>query len=146
MAGWKIYTDSACTTVFTDPLALTHYVDLSDNPQDTVLYYANVDDDANDAGTIKKEAASNPGVDNIVLSVVDADTTAGHAADEVTLATTAADLGTNTAGASLSLGTTLYSGVSRAQPIHVRVVNAVTEVSVSTELSVQVVATTDSAV
>lgn len=144
--AWKLYTDAACTVLHVNPLALDHFVDLSDNPQDTLLYWAEVEDDTGDTGAFKKQAASNPGVDNIVLSVVDAAPTTGHEATEVILATTAAALGTNTPGASLSLGTQLLSGVSNRQEIHIRVVNAVTTISESTELSVNHNDTIDSAV
>ena len=146
MAGWKLYTDSACTTEFANPLQLVHRTDLSDNPQDTLLYYANIDDDTGDNGTIQKQAESNPGTDDIVLSIVDASVGSGHEADEITLATTAAALDTNTAGASLSLGTQLVSGVTNKQEIHIRVENAVTTAGSSTELSVDINATVDSAV
>lgn len=146
MAGWKLYTDSACTTEFGGTLELTHYTDLSDNPQDTVLYFADVDDDPDDNGIIKKEAAADPGVDPILISVTDADVGSGHEAGEVTLAATASDLDVNTAGASLDLGTTILSGLSNAQEVHLRVVNQVTSVGTSTELSVDIIATVESEV
>lgn len=141
--AWKLYTDAACTTEFSGTLQLVHRTDLSDNPQDSVFYFANVDQDPGDNGIYQKQAESNPGTDPILLNVVDADPGAGHEASEVTLATDAAGLDANTAGASLDLGTTLISGVSNAQPVHVRIENAVTSVGNSTELSVEIVATID---
>lgn len=141
MAGWKLYTEingvdgASQTTEFGGTLQLVHKDDLSDNPQDTLLYFANIDDDPGDNGVIKMEAYSNPGTDDLVISIADASVGSGHEADEITLATTAAALDTNTAGASLSLGTQLLSGVSNRQEIHIRVENAVTSVGNSTELS-----------
>ncbi|SDF70007.1 hypothetical protein SAMN05216571_101272 [Onishia taeanensis] len=146
MAGWKLYTDAACTNEFGGTLQLVHRTDLSDNPQDKLLYYANIDDDPGDNGVIQKQAESNPGTDNITLAIADTDVGSGHEASEITLATSAADLDTNTSGASLSLGTQLLSGVSNKQEIHIRVENAVTTVGTSTELSVDIVATVDSTV
>jgi len=143
---WKLYTDAACTNEFSGTLQLIHRTDLSDNPQDNVFYYANIDEDPADNGVYQKQAASNPGTDPLLLSVVDATVGAGHEASEVTLATTAAGLDTATAGAALDLGTTLTSGLSGAQPVHIRVENAVTTISNSTELSVDIVATIDSEV
>ena len=102
--AWKLYTDAACTVEFGGTLELVHRTDLSDNPQDNVLYYAEVTDDTDDLGTYKKEANSNPGVDPVLLNIADAAVGSGHEATEITLATTAAALGTNTARASLSLG------------------------------------------
>lgn len=151
MAGWKWYTsidgvDGETQTVeFGGTLSYVHESDLSDNPQDRVLYYANLDDDPGDNGVQQQEAYSNPGTDDIVLSIVDSAPSSGHAADEVTLALNAGDLGTNTAGASLVLGTTLVSGVSGRVTVHVRVENAVTAVGDSTELELQLTATVDSA-
>lgn len=143
---WKLYTDSACQNEFSGTLQLVHRTDLSDNPQDSVFYYANIDQDPGDNGIYQKQADSNPGTDPILLNVTDTDPGAGHEPSEITLATTAAALDTNTAGAALDLGTALISGVSNAQPVHMRVANAVTSVGNSTELAVEIVATVDSEV
>lgn len=179
-----LYTDSGLTTLFTGTLSFTHYTDLSDNgtaSNDTVLYLGST----NSARQL--EANSNPGVDNITISVnenVDAwaattayslndriepttangyvykCTTAGtsagseptwpttgigsstvsdgtvvwtlvtakHEDTEVKLATTSGGLAGATAGASLSLGTTISGGSGSAQEVHIRITNAVTNV------------------
>lgn len=62
---FDLYTDSALTTAFTGTLTFTHFTDLSDNPQDTVLYLGSVNSDR------KIQANSNPGVDNIVITPTD---------------------------------------------------------------------------
>ena len=133
--AWKWYTDAACTQLFSGTLSYIHRTDLTDNPQDDVLYYAEVEQDTGDNGIYKLEAESNPGTDNITVSPQDANVGSGHEATEITLALTAGALATNTAGAALSLGTQLTSGVTNAQPVHVRVENAVTTTGNSTELS-----------
>ncbi len=144
--AWKLYTDSALTTEFGGTLQFAHKADFSDNPQDGVLYYGNIDEDPGDNQVMQQEALSNPGVDDIAVSIVDADVGSGHEADEITLALTAAALDTNVAGASLVLGTTLLSGVSEAVEVHYRVANAVDTPSVSSELSLSWTETVDTAV
>lgn len=63
--SFKLYTDSGLTTPFGGTLELVHNTDLSDNPQDTLLYFGSTDD------TKKLEANSSPGVDNVVLTPTD---------------------------------------------------------------------------
>lgn len=148
---WKLYEDAACTVEFGGTLSLVHRTDLSDNPQDDVLYYANVDEDTGDNQILEQVEATNPGVNFITLSIVDANVGSGHEAAEITLAKTAGALATNTAGASLDLGQDdasigvirLLSGVSAAQPVHIRVENAVTTPGSSMELTVEIVDTID---
>jgi hypothetical protein len=59
-------TNAELTTEFSGTLNLTHKTDLSDNPQDFTLYFGSL-------STVDRvlQAASNPGVDNIVISIVD---------------------------------------------------------------------------
>lgn len=64
-------------------------------------------------GTVFK-ATSNPGVADIVISVTDSNGATGQTAGAVKLATTQAGLSSAVAGASLTVGTTLNSGVSNA--------------------------------
>lgn len=63
---FDLFTDDALTTAFTGTLTFTHYTDLSDNPQDTVLYLGSTN------AARKIQANSNPGVDNIVVTPTDA--------------------------------------------------------------------------
>lgn len=62
---FKLYTDSGLTTLFNGTLQLTHETDLSDNPQDTTLYFG-----SNTSGRTL-EANSNPGVDQITITPTD---------------------------------------------------------------------------
>ncbi|MCH4563336.1 hypothetical protein MKP05_09360 [Halomonas sp. EGI 63088] len=151
--AWKWYTDSGLTTEFSGIKQLVHLADLSDNPQDFILYYAEIEEDVGDNGILVQQAYSNPGTDPINTSIVDDAPSSGHAADEVTLALTAAELDTNTAGASLTIssvdsdyGESLFSGASNVVEVHVRVENAVTAVSDSTELKLHIVDVVDSEV
>ncbi len=62
---FKLYTDSGLTTPFSGTYQLTHNTDLSDNPQDLVLYFG-----SEEVGR-QLQATSNPGVDDIELSPTD---------------------------------------------------------------------------
>lgn len=130
--AWKLYTDSTCTTPFSGTLSFVHRSDFSDNPQDRVLYYADVELDPVDNGSYRMRMADGG---NINITIEDSSVGSGHEATEVRLATTSAGLDTAVAGAALSLGTALTSGVSGRQEIHIRVSNAVTIPGISTELS-----------
>ena len=84
-------------------------------PEDHVLYLGS-NETAN-----KVEANSNPGVDQIVVSIVDADPGNDLETTDVQLATTNGGLAGATGGASLNLGTVINGGVGNAQEIHIRV-------------------------
>lgn len=58
--AWKLYTDSACTTEFSGTLTLVHKTDLSDNPQDTPLWFAEVDEDPGDNQILEKVESTAP--------------------------------------------------------------------------------------
>jgi len=58
-----------------------------------------------------------------------------HETTEVKLGATSGDLDTATAGASLSLGTAILSGDANAKAIHIRVTNAVPEVSDANDIA-----------
>lgn len=60
--SYGLWTDASCTVAFTGLYQLVHKTDLSDNPQDFVLYLGSTT-----ASRILK-ATSNPGVDQITLT------------------------------------------------------------------------------
>ena len=62
---FKLYTNSSLTTLFSGTLSVTHQSDLSDNPQDFLLYFGSA------SSGVKLEATSNPSVDNITLTPTD---------------------------------------------------------------------------
>lgn len=62
---FKLYTDANLTTEFGGTLAVTHQTDLSDNPQDFLLYFGSTTAD------VKLQTTVNPGVDNITLTPTD---------------------------------------------------------------------------
>lgn len=63
--SYKLHDDDQLTTVFSGLLQLVHQTDLSDNPRDFVKYFG-----SNESSRILR-AASNPGVDNIVISAAE---------------------------------------------------------------------------
>lgn len=144
--AWKLYNDAACTDEFDGTLDSLHLTDGSEGPQDFVLWFAEVDEDPGDNQIIMKQEINAPGTNPIIIALVDANPGSGQETDTITLATSAAGLDTATAGASLDLGTTLLSGVSEAVEIHIRLTNTEDTVSVSTELTAQIVETLDSPV
>lgn len=126
---FDIYTDTGLTSAAPSPLQVSHNSDFSDNPQDFQYYIGSLDADR------KIEANSNPGVDNIVISVADTSPASGHETTEILLATTQLGLDSATPGASLTVGTSVTSGTGNKYEFWVRVVNAVSTVGISTELS-----------
>lgn len=64
-SSFNFFTDSGLTSPFGGVLSFVHKTDLSDNPQDTVLYLGSSLIDR------QLQASSSPGVDNIVLTPTD---------------------------------------------------------------------------
>ena len=62
---FKLHTDAGLTSEYTGLSQLVHETDLSDNPQDFVLYYGS------NIALRQLQASSNPGVDNITLTPTD---------------------------------------------------------------------------
>lgn len=111
----KAYNDSALSSVLTTLSALQR-TDGATGPVDAVIYIGST------AVGKKFQAASNPGVDNIVLSVTDTDGAGtGQAATAVKLASSAAGLDTAVAGDPLTLGLSILSGAANAVEVHVRI-------------------------
>lgn len=85
-------------------------------------------------GTVFK-ANSNPGVDNIAVSAADSDGATGQTTAAVKLATTSGGLATATAGAPLTVGTTLNSGVAGAFTFWVQLDDQAAAIGAYTDLS-----------
>lgn len=130
MATFDFFTDTALTTAAPTPIQFAHNSDFSDNPQDLQLFLGST------GSNLKIEADSNPGVDNIVISVADTSPASGHETTEIKLATTQGGLAGATPGASLTVGTSVLSGTANDFEFWIRVTNAVSTVGVSTELSI----------
>ncbi len=64
--------------------------------------------------------AAAPGVEDVLLAIVDSASGSGLAASSVKLASTNGGLTGATGGAALSLGHTILSGAGNAKPVHIR--------------------------
>jgi hypothetical protein len=89
----------------------------SPTTQDFTRYFGSTD------SALKVEANSDPGNDQITVSIVDADPGNGHEASEIKLALTEAGLDTAVGGASLDLGTSITGGTSNKKTIWIRATN-----------------------
>ena len=94
---------------------------------------------------MKIEANSNPGVDNIIIDVLDSNPGFDHEDTEIKLATTQGGLTAATPGASLTVGTSVLSGAANDFEFWIRVTNAVATVGTITELSIATNALKESA-
>lgn len=110
----QVYGDAALSSVLAK-LNVLQRSDGSSGQVDSVVYLGST------VAGKRFRAASNPGVDDIELSVLDTDAGAGQAASAVKLATSAVDLDSAVAGAPLVLGTQLLSGPDNSVEVHVRV-------------------------
>lgn len=122
--------DSALTEPVTalNPIATTQIAGGS-APADDIIYFG-----APDTGTVAQVAAD-PGVTEIIVSIVDADAGTGAPASEIKLALSSVGLDSATGGAALTLTTSVDSGVANAVPIHLRRVSALTTAGVYSDIS-----------
>jgi hypothetical protein len=132
MSIFKLYHDAGLTNPVEagDPLVTEHNADGSTGNVDTHLYFGS--DDA----TKQAQASSNPGVDQIALSI--ADTAAnGHANTVMKLATSQAALDAAVAGAALNLGVTVPGGAANKVDVWVRVNEGAQSVTNWSDLELQ---------
>lgn len=115
MAALNLYLDAALTTPATLPLAFNQD-DQGDIPPHQRQFFLG----STDATGTLFQAASDPGIDAIVLSIVDAASGSGQPASSIKLATTQSGLTSATGGASLTLGTDISSGMAGAVEIWVQ--------------------------
>lgn len=129
--SFKFYTDAALTTPLTGNIVATQNVDGSSDPVVHTLYVGST------TPSRQLEANSNPGVDQIVVSIEDAAPTTGHPVTDVKLALTQNGLAAATPGASLNLGTQILSGSVNAKPVWVQFDDSTLTVATSTEISIK---------
>ncbi len=129
MTTLYLYDDAGLTTLATLPLAFTQDDLGVITPHQRRFYLGNAD-----AGYIF-QAASDPGVDPITLSVVDTVPASGQPASAIKLATTQAGLASATGGADLELAATILSGSVNAVQIWVQFDAATATVATDTDIS-----------
>jgi len=137
--SFKFYHDSALTQEITvgNPLTATQDTAGLAGPVDKTIYLGST------LTGNKAQANSDPGVDAIVVSIVDADAGTGAPASEFKLALSSGGLASATAGAALTLSTSITSGVANAVPIYTRrdsalaVAGAYTDISLATQTLIE---------
>lgn len=131
---FKFYHDAALTQEITsgNPITATQDGGVSLGAVDKTIYLGSTV-----AGN-KLQVTTSPGVNPVVVSIVDAASGSGAPATEFKLALSSGGLAGATAGASLSLSNTLTSGVANAIPIYTRRSSALTTPAAWSDLSIQV--------
>lgn len=125
--SFGFYLDPALTTPITQRLAFVQ-ANASPAPDNKVVWFGSPDP------AVSCEAVSNPGVDAITVSVIDAVPGSGNSANDVRLALSAIGLESAAGGAPLALPVTLAGGVANALAIHIRVTDTTHSTGVSTDL------------
>jgi hypothetical protein len=126
MATFKFYYDVDLST------PVTGNVQIGEGSTTTVFYLGSTDESK------KLQDATNPGVSNIEVSVVDATPGSGPEDTWVKLALTSGGLSGAVPGDPLSLGNTILGGVASAVAVYVGITNTLSGASSSTDLSLQV--------
>lgn len=126
---FDFYADAGLTTPI---VSLVQFLQAAASPvaADKVVYFGSPT-----AGRVAR-CLADPGVDPILVSVVDANAGSGVPATAVKLALSAGGLAGATGGAALSLGVAVNGGVVNAVPIHLRVLDPTHVVAVHTDLSI----------
>ncbi|SFM71210.1 hypothetical protein [Marinobacter pelagius] len=126
----KVYNDAALSSLLTKLSALQRS-DGATGPVDSVIYLGSTESGK------KFEAASNPGADDIVLSVADSDTGSGQSASAVKLSATASGLDSAVAGDPLTIGPEILSGAANSVEVHIRIEATDLSEGTYTDLSVR---------
>lgn len=139
--SFSFFHDAALTSEITalNPLTATQETSGALPPVDKTIYLGST----TTGNQIR--ATSNPGVDPIVVSVVDDDAGSGAPATEFRMSLSPIT-GAETPGDPLVLSHTLFSGVANAVPIYTRRTSAVVIAGLYTDLSLQTNSITESAV
>lgn len=113
--SFGFYFDSLKQIPLTTAAVFSMNADGSTGPVDTVLYLGS------NTASRKAQAASNPGVAHLSVSIEDSNPTGGQPANAVKLALSAIGLDSATPGAALDLGVVELLSDSAPLAIHVRV-------------------------
>lgn len=109
----KFYSDSGLTTEITT-VTINQLADGSTGNVDKVIYLGST------VATSTFEATSDPGVDDIEVSIADSSPGSGVEASNIKLASSSGGLDSAVAGDPLVIGTSLDGGVPNAVPIYIR--------------------------
>lgn len=127
--AFQFYTDAGLTTPFTGTFVATQKSDGSSPMTKMQLWLGNT------VASRSLQRESNPGVDQVRITVVDANPASGHPASDGYLALTSVGLDSAVGGAALNLGTAIASGVGNAVTFWVGLKDSTHVVGTSTEIS-----------
>lgn len=136
---FRLYHDAGLTQEITsgNPLTATQETAGGLGPVNKVIYLGST------ATGTKIQADSNPGVDGITVSIVDAASGSGAPSTEFKLGIDAGSRDAATAGAALVLSHTINSGVGNAVAIYTKRTSALTVAGVYTDISFESNAVTE---
>lgn len=132
-----VYLDADLTDQFDDSVDTLGAFALNGSSGDGVFYVGVA------SATRKIQAASDPGTDQIAVSIADSDAGTGVDAADIKLALSSAGLDAATGGASLNLGATINGGSANAVAVHYRWTND-TGNSTYSDISLSLVARVES--
>ena len=114
--SFKFYADAALTTLVANPFVISQNEDGTDGDYDGVVYYGSP------SAGVTAQADSNPGVDQIVVSISDTTALPGDGPEpaDLKLASSNANLTAAVAGDPLNLGLTVTSGAGNQVEVHFR--------------------------
>jgi len=133
MPSLNLYLDSGLTTQASLPLVFIQDAAATLPPHQRRFYVGSPD-----ATGTSFSAASNPGVDQIVLSIVDSAGGSGQPASAIKLATTAGGLASATGGASLNLGLAIASQPAGAVEVWVQFDDTTAVLGTDTAISLNI--------
>lgn len=128
----KIYHDAAATSPVTGAAPIAHTPDAGAAATAIQLWAGSTD------ATIKHRRKTLPGVNQLQVSVADADSGAGLPVTDVKLSLTEAGLAGAVAGAALDLGVEILGGVANLVTFWVQVTDSVGNVASCNDLSLKI--------
>lgn len=116
--SFKFYSDSALSNEITALPKISQNIDGSTGDVDGVIYYGST------ASGTSVQADSDPGVDQIAVSITDtvSNEGAGPQPNDIKLASSNAGLGAAVAGDPLNIGLTIASGAVNKVEVHYRMI------------------------
>lgn len=130
---FKFYHDAALTQEITSGNPLTAIQDTANllAPVDKTIYFGST------VSGNKVQVVTNPGTDPVIVSLVDSASGSGAPTTEFKLGLSTGARDSATAGAALTLSTTINSGVGNAIPIYTRRDSVLTVAGTYTDISIQ---------
>lgn len=130
---FALYTDAGLTSLLASNPVFDESVDHSILADDVVIYLGSPDTTPD----TKIQAASDPGVDPILVSITDADPAGDNDETSITLSDSS-DFTGKVAGDPLNLGVEILDGVASAKPIYIRFRDATGAQHTDTDIGISI--------